>query len=144
MLDTLKIHRTWFAILLALLTGCATEYAWKYDPNTGEVSSAGTRQVFSPAKAQQVADGVAGVVDGLAGAAGTYARGYAQASQTYQAEHPITASHSGAIFGPNGQTSLYNINDDGYGAIYGPNGATLVSPHALYGPNGQTTIISGN
>jgi hypothetical protein len=90
-------------------------------------------------------------MDGLAGAVGAYGQGYAQASEAHQVQHPyqapppITTSHSGLIFGPNGQTSMYNINNDGYGAVYGPNGqTTLVSPHALYGPNGQTTIISGN
>ena len=88
MIDTLKIPRAWLAIPLALLTGCTTEYAWDVDQKTGQVYLADTRQVFSPEKAQQMATGVAGVADGLTGVVGAYARGYAQASQTYQATHP--------------------------------------------------------
>jgi hypothetical protein len=147
MIYTLKVPRALLILPLVLLAGC-TEFMEGY--NDAKLHAGEPGYSFSERLAR-VGDAV---VQTATATAGAYARGYAQASQTYQATHPTeqyqsppptTTLHSGLIFGPNGQTSMYHINDDGYGAVYGPNGqTTTVTPHALYGPNGQTTIISGN
>jgi hypothetical protein len=73
------------------------------------------------------------IAEGIAQGISDFSTGYAQGASQYHATQPIYDPppqwHSGAIYGPDGQTSLYNL---------GPHGGTI------YGPNGQTTIISGN
>lgn len=41
---------------------------------------------------------------------------------TYQSTRP----QSGTLYGPNGQTYLYQMNPGGGGMIYGPNGQTYI------------------
>jgi hypothetical protein len=107
--------------LAGLLAGCGTCYDWEVDHKTGQVYLAGTHPAFNADAAQEILQGAAKDL-------GRFAQGYAEGGAQYQPPPP-SPYHSGAIFGPNGQTSLYNV---------GPNGG------AIYGPNGQTTLIIGN
>lgn len=118
--------KTLIAIAAVLLAGCALQDTSEYRPGrTGVMGPDGHTIIWDPPayagpSGEQVAEGIAqGISD--------FARGYAQGASEYQPQP--SQWHSGAIFGPNGQTSLYNL---------GPNGG------AVFGPNGQTTIISGN
>jgi hypothetical protein len=67
--------------LAGLLAGCATQYEWDLDHKTGQVYLAGTRRVFNPGAAQQIAEGAANDL-------GSFAQGYAQGAAEYQATHP--------------------------------------------------------